>query len=287
MKTYSSGMFARLAFSVNAFVEPDILIVDEALSVGDAFFQAKCIDQMKRMMKSGITVLFVSHDIGAVKSICERAALLVKGRLMQEGPASEVVEEYNNMQLASGVLVSRSGGKTRTSSNFYSSVNKAVCNPGPLFLKNASYQRIQDGRAEFLNVELLDEDGKPLVQAAFGQDVVLRMVVAFQSTIPLAGVGYAIRSAAGVDLVYGDSRLDNNILKDVQPGDQYLIDWHFTAGLQAGSYSIVCAISELKPVIGYARCDFIPCAVQFTVAATDVTMGGYVHWQNQLEVRKI
>ena len=96
VKTYSSGMFARLAFAVNAFLEPDILIIDEALSVGDSFFQSKCMDKMRQMIDSGVTVLFVSHDTFAVKNLCERAFYLQSGKLIMDAPAKDVIEVYRN-----------------------------------------------------------------------------------------------------------------------------------------------------------------------------------------------
>ena len=92
VKTYSSGMFARLAFAVNAFVEPDILIVDEALSVGDAFFQSKCMDRMRMMIRGGVTVIFVSHDTFAIKNLCERAFLMKAGKILMDAPARDVVK---------------------------------------------------------------------------------------------------------------------------------------------------------------------------------------------------
>ena len=289
VKTYSSGMFARLAFAVNAFVEPDILIVDEALSVGDAFFQAKCIDKMKQMMENGITVLFVSHDIGAVKSVCSRGVLLEHGRMVMEGTASEVVEEYNNQQLAGGAPVQRQSGDASSVTALpalYGSSMDASFAANEAFLKRASYQRVQNGKAEFVNVELLNEDGRPIQEAEFRQPVVLRMSVVFREAMPLVGVGYAVRSSTGVDLVYGDSRLDHGEVKDVQPGERYVFDWRFKVGLQAGSYSVVCAVSRMFGDTGYERCDFVPCAVQFSVQAPGIVMGGFVHWPNSLDIRK-
>ena len=289
VKTYSSGMFARLAFSVNAFVEPDILIVDEALSVGDAFFQAKCIDKMKQMMEAGITVLFVSHDIGAVKGICRRGVLLEHGCMGMEGTASEVVEEYNNQQLAGGVPLRRKNAAAAVSVPplLAAQGQPEVVQRNEAFLKRASYQRVQNGKAELFNVELLDEDGRSVQDVVFGQPVFLRMSVSFQEAMPEAGVGYAIRNANGVDLIYGDSRLDQGIVKDVQAGDRYVFCWRFSAGLQAGSYSIACAVSRLFEDTGYERCDFVPCAAQFVVSAPGIVMGGSVHWPGALDIRKV
>ncbi len=94
VKMYSSGMFARLAFAVNAFVEPDILIVDEALSVGDMKFQVKCMDKMKSLMDGGCTVLFVSHDINAIRRLCTRAVWFHSGRLMLDGDVNFVADRF-------------------------------------------------------------------------------------------------------------------------------------------------------------------------------------------------
>ena len=94
VKTYSSGMYIRLAFAVVVHVDADILIVDEALSVGDMYFQAKCMAHMKRLMNSGVTVLFVSHDTSAVKALCARAVYLDHGKVVAIGPTDDVVEAY-------------------------------------------------------------------------------------------------------------------------------------------------------------------------------------------------
>jgi len=94
VKTYSSGMYVRLAFSVAIHVSPDILVVDEALAVGDAFFQARCMARMKRMLDDGITMLFISHDIAAVKALCSDVLWLERGRVRAWGPTDSVASQY-------------------------------------------------------------------------------------------------------------------------------------------------------------------------------------------------
>ena len=94
-RTYSSGMLVRLAFAVATVVRPEVLIVDEALSVGDAYFQHKCFDRIRKFKEEGTTLLFVSHDPSAVKSLCDRAILLDKGRLVREGTPEEILDYYN------------------------------------------------------------------------------------------------------------------------------------------------------------------------------------------------
>lgn len=94
VKTYSSGMMVRLAFAVSVCVDPDVLVIDEALAVGDAIFQVRCLDRIKRLAASGTTLLFVSHDMGMVKTFCDRAVYLEHGQVKQIGLAEDVVEQY-------------------------------------------------------------------------------------------------------------------------------------------------------------------------------------------------
>jgi len=99
VKTYSSGMFVRLAFALAINVEPEILIVDEALAVGDAFFQAKCFSKLEEIRNAGTTILFVSHDIVSVKQLCKRAIWIEKGLVRMDGDSNEVCEQYLSMQI--------------------------------------------------------------------------------------------------------------------------------------------------------------------------------------------
>ncbi len=98
VKNYSSGMKARLGFAVSTVVKPDILIVDEVLSVGDRNFQSKCIDRMDELLKGGTTLLFVSHNMNTIKKMCGEVAWLEKGDMVMKGPAEEVVKEYIRVQ---------------------------------------------------------------------------------------------------------------------------------------------------------------------------------------------
>ena len=97
VKTYSSGMFVRLAFAVAINIEPEILIVDEALSVGDVFFQSKCYRRMEEIRKKGTTILMVTHDMGSIIKYCDRVVLLHKGEFIAEGPAGKVVDMYKKI----------------------------------------------------------------------------------------------------------------------------------------------------------------------------------------------
>src|SRR5216684_1722348 len=100
VKTYSSGMYVRLAFAIAASVEPDILVVDEALAVGDAVFQHRCLRRIKDLQESGTTVLFVSHDLAAVRALCSRAILLNAGRIVSDGRPTDVLNHYQKIIMA-------------------------------------------------------------------------------------------------------------------------------------------------------------------------------------------
>ena len=304
VKTYSSGMFARLAFAVNAFVEPDILIVDEALSVGDAFFQSKCMDKMRSMIQGGVTVIFVSHDTFAVKNLCERAFLMKSGKILMDAPAKNVVEIYRNMLLESRGELSQEQSQRqsnfvenlRGNTNKLSSESISIENlerGKDIFAKNATYQRIGDKRAVFDNVQLLNLDGELISEVIFGQEVVLRMIIRFQKDVSCLGMGYHIRNATGIDLIYTDSRFnDTKAIFDAKSGEIYVIDWKFKVELRQELYDIACVISTpLDETLSSAEmCDFIPCALQFNVVSPNSFLslpGGYVHWHNDLKIRRL
>lgn len=294
VKTYSSGMFARVAFAVNAFVEPDILIVDEALSVGDSFFQAKCMHKMKSLLDSGVTVLFVSHDWGAVKNLCHRGVLMDKGQIVLDGLADEAVEQYRKIQLASrqgtdlsylsAEYAAAMGGAKPLMGK--SAAYEVWFRENETFLKMAQYERFSNGKVEFDNVVLLDETGNVTTDVIYGQKVTLRMALTAKADIGVFGGGYHIRNSEGMDIAYTDSHLedDTGVVLDAKAGERFVIDWSFRAFFHAGCYNIATVVSI--PInmenCEVECCDFVPCALQFTVA-NDWDMGGYVRWPSEVE----
>ncbi len=292
VKMYSSGMFARVAFAVNAFVEPDILIVDEALSVGDAFFQAKCIDKMKHLLESGVTVLFVSHDWAAVKNLCQRGIVLEKGEVKLDGTASEAVEEYRRMQLddrQGNLLPEAAANRPAAPPPTADIPPNHWFDDNAEFRKTAAYQRIQNGKLTFANVVLLDEAGNPVHEAVYGQTLTLRMAIEVREAVPAFGAGYHIRNEAGMELIYSDSKIERAIVEQPRAGSRYLLDWKFRAELREGKYNVAAVVSV--PVDLAARrvecCDFVPLAVQFSILFNEDEMGGYVHWHNDVTVKEV
>lgn len=286
VKMYSSGMQVRLAFAVAISVDPDILIVDEALAVGDMFFQAKCMTKMKQMIDSGVTLVFVSHSPGAIKSLCNKAILLDAGGVIQHGTPSEVTEKYFAMKVSSDQKLVVSDDVTENLQD----VDFGFFKNNKEFKKMASFQRIQNGMANFSNIQLLDTNGNEIRSVDYGQDVILRMGIEIKENIHELSFGYHIRDGNGVDVVYSDAVIEGYNLINVKKGDKYVIDWKFESALMHGDYTVACVLSipidlEISKVV---FCDFIPVASQFQVACRKNSyLYGKVHWNNVLEVKKL
>jgi lipopolysaccharide transport system ATP-binding protein len=220
LRVYSSGMQMRLAFSVATARRPDILIVDEALSVGDAYFQHKSIERIRQFRKEGTTLLIVSHDKAAIQSICDRAILLNAGKLAMEG-GPEAVMDYYNALLASHQnqtvrQVTTADGKTQTVSG--------------------------TGEAAVTSIALLDEQGRRLEVVDVGQNVRLQIEVAVYSDIERLILGYSIKDRLG-QFVYGtNTDLKQQPLTDVKKGERYFFDIIFPANLGIGTYSVQTAL---------------------------------------------
>ncbi len=177
VKRYSSGMYVRLAFAVVAHLEPEILVIDEVLAVGDASFQKRCIDRMIQLAQSGKTILFVSHNMQQIPRLCQRALMLERGQMVEIGPAGAVTQSYMDRLLTDA----------RTSD-----------------LSNKS--RSGDGRARFSRAGLVDADGRPLSVFTTGDDLILRMDIDAKATIPDVDVQVIVQNLYGTRVVTGWSR---------------------------------------------------------------------------------
>jgi lipopolysaccharide transport system ATP-binding protein len=169
VKRYSSGMYVRLAFSVATHLEPEILLVDEVLAVGDATYQKRCIDRMAQIAGSGRSVLFVSHNMDLIPRLCETAIELAHGRIVRAGAAAEVVERYLRES-------------TRGASD------------GDLSDKS----RIGDGRARFTRVGLVGPAGRAREYHPSGEDLIVRVDIGCQQQIPNAALAVVITTVSGV-----------------------------------------------------------------------------------------
>lgn len=255
VKTYSSGMYVRLAFAVIAHVDADILIVDEALSVGDIFFTQKCMRFLKLFMKTG-TVLFVSHDTSMIQSLCEKAIILEKGEIIKEGKAKEISEYYLKMQYDATQKTSKSNDNEEKNKTEKSVINKDVRFDliKNLNLKNkiTIYKFKEDSEsfgadgAEIIDVSIHDEMGKNLL-CIFGNDkITLKVKVKALCDFENMIVGFIINNKYGQRL-FGEntyiSYIDNK--RSFKMGDILNAKFKFILPvLPKESYTISIAVAD-------------------------------------------
>jgi lipopolysaccharide transport system ATP-binding protein len=288
VKTYSSGMYVRLAFAVVVHVDADILIVDEALSVGDMYFQAKCMSHMKKLMDSGVTVLFVSHDTNAVKALCTRAVYLEHGKVVAVGATDEVVDAYYGAGVKSAQSLQPRPEITSMSEcpRGFSEDDLAEQQE---FAQRAAFHRIQNGMAEWLNVKLLDVSGRRADQVDFGQTIVLRMLFKGNVDVHSIGMGYHIRDRNGVDVIYSDTGIENCHITNLRAGEIVMMDWEFTVHLREGEYTVTAMLSIPEDLsVGKVEvCDFAPLAANFKVARGKcLPIYGAAYWPNRVKQQR-
>jgi ABC-type polysaccharide/polyol phosphate transport system ATPase subunit len=253
VKTYSSGMFVRLAFSVQIHAEPDILIVDEALSVGDVFFQQKCMNRIRRMLDGGVTLFFVSHSIAAVKALCSKAVLLEHGRLVEFGEAEHVCSTYQNSESRADAVpadaASGPAGQAVPAARTFVDLD-------PVAFRARLSHRSGSGEVEFLDVRILDSTRRPA--ATFGPTPTLVIEAAFVAKVaipPGAAIGVLIRDARGVDVVGINSDFFDKELPALAEGDRHVWETVVTLPLSRGAYSVHVGVKP-RPVGAhfYDRC---------------------------------
>jgi len=255
VKAYSSGMMLRLAFAVIAHVDADILVVDEALAVGDAFFTQKCMRFLRNFMKNG-TVLFVSHDLNSIKNLCNYALWLEKGKVVQEGAPKEVCESYleafyEAQQGKSSTTMYRALTKTVDSLpfkdqrlDFINTTN--LRNDLRIFKFDPDAASFGKGGAQIYDVRLLDENERPLAWIVGGEKVTLRVAVHAYQHFDSPIIGFFVKDRLGQALF-----ADNTFLSYrggavcCQKGNELQADFVFYMPLLPfGEYSITIAIAN-------------------------------------------
>jgi len=236
------------------------------------------------------TVLYVSHNIASIKAICERSILLESGRIIMNGESQDVVNTYFKEQVGSQQKVAQKQLvvpeiKKINDKDLSLNYNRDV------FLKKASFDRVQNGKAEFYNVQLLDENENIVNRISYGQRVILRLIIQFNENIEKIGCGYNIKEKNGIDLINSGSGIEEKYLYNVKNGSKIIYDFKFKLEIQAGNYSIAVSVSIPNlnnGTDGYELCDFIPIAANFIMEVKKpVKLYGYVHIDNIVEVREL
>lgn len=252
VKTYSSGMYVRLAFAVNMMSKPDIMIIDEALAVGDMLFQAKCMIRLKQMIDSGVTVLFVSHDVASVRALCQRAVLLDKGELVDFGAASRVVDKYvakANLEINELIDTSGSGDDPVVASDISQGCVEEI--PATVKVSTAlerkwpeSMNRYGDGSGRIVDMQLLSEDRKPAEELEVGQKFIIQVSLQFSKALPNFVIGYSFRDLKGQMVVAAMSSGPCLETSAVAPGERYIVEISGTNILTAGIYTVAIGLES-------------------------------------------
>jgi lipopolysaccharide transport system ATP-binding protein len=272
VKTYSSGMGVRLAFSIYSVIDPDIFIVDEALAVGDAYFVHKCMLRFHDMQEQGKTIIFVSHDPSSIKKLCHRALWLDTGELKMIGDSSEVVDAYLAHVFRQPVsIVTNRAQKQEPSNN--SSQDMAAEAANRLSPENTIPnidRRIGDQSLSFLGVALYDEAMKPLSVSSNNTSVVLRMTFqnnSLEEKLPLA-VGYIFKDSRGIEIASTHSRIEGVFIPPLEIGESLTVRMKIALPvLYPGSYSFSPSLSYVKNG-EHTVCDRLINAIVFEITST-------------------
>jgi ABC-type polysaccharide/polyol phosphate transport system ATPase subunit len=243
VKTYSSGMYVRLAFAVAVSSDPQILIIDEALSVGDALFQHRCLRRIKQMQETGTTILFVSHDPAAVRELCTSAILLNEGRIEAAGKTLEVLNRYQRLIMEHEKAYNRQW-LDENRAGAAALVNRVASDPslGVRDPNLKSTYRHGDGSAEILRVELVNQSGQAVDFVDSGTPLTVRVRAKFNSDIERPVVGFLLRNRHGVH-AYGANTEQKQLQWEFAPKGQVVeVSFDFDCWLGNDLYSLSVAV---------------------------------------------
>ncbi len=255
VRVYSSGMQVRLAFAVATCVRPDILIVDEALSVGDAYFQHKSFDRIRAFAKLGTTLLIVSHDRNAIQAICDRAILLADGEVVKDGPPEFVMDYYNAL----------------LSPETTNAIDQTQIENGMVTTRSGSFEAV------VASVKLLNEMGEPIDELSVGGRARLEVVVQVNQELPSLVLGYGIKNRLG-QVMYGTNTwLTQQVISPAKTGARYQFLMEFPVNLGEGSYSVQTALVDEGSHLG-VNYEWKDLALVFKVVNIDKTPFEGLSW---------
>ena len=248
VKEYSSGMYIRLAFSTAIHVDPEILIVDEALAVGDAIFSSRCIRKFEELRQRKVTILLVSHDLGLVKRLADRAALMVEGKILVEGTPKDAVNRYVGFVLdrergEKGHLVDASTAKTSF--------------------------RHGDGASRVVDVQILNQRGEKCAAFQHGESIIIRIRAEFRQEAADPVVGILIRNRIGMDVFGTNTRLEQIRLGRFEAGDLLEVEFELDCLLSRQEYTLTVATQHWN---GLSQ-DWLDDVLEFLVVDTKDVAG--------------
>lgn len=257
VKTYSSGMFVRLAFAVAINIEPEILIVDEALSVGDVFFQAKCYHKFEEFKKMGKTIVFVSHDLSSISKYCDRVFLLNKGTLLGEGSPKEMIDAYKRVLVGQYEVPDKQENndllqdpELRKATELYRREGKAGDAEAAAQEKdfntqgkNPSTLEYGTKQAKITEYYVTDDRGIKTTAVIKGGEFTLHMRVEFAEHIPAPIFAFSLKNAIGTEITGTNSMIEKVFLESGEPGQIKDVTFTQRMNLQGGEYLISMGVT--------------------------------------------
>jgi lipopolysaccharide transport system ATP-binding protein len=281
VKTYSSGMVVRLAFAVAIHVDPEILLLDEALAVGDLYFRQRCMRKVHELRSRGVTILFVSHSTGDVKALGDRTLWLDGGRIRELGDTDRVVARYLAamvekdsvyLTLRRKPVPTGSGGAVRAPE-----IVEGIPNID---------HRYGDGRAEVIGIAVLDPHGRRLQVIEPLSRIVVRISVRAHEEIPQPIVGFMLRNHLGIDFSGTNTAREGLDLPPMRPGDIYTVDFHLDVPeFYPSEFSFSPAIAD-GTLSRYTMCDWIDNAIVLQMGHSEGQIYGYLHLPCRVEFNR-
>jgi lipopolysaccharide transport system ATP-binding protein len=272
VKTYSSGMVLRLAFSVAVHLDPEILVVDEVLAVGDIYFRQRCMRKIHELRARGVTIILVSHEISDVKALGHRTLWLRDGRVAALGETDDVAQQYIAALVAKDSAYLERDQAPKEQRRKASFVPRDVVenlDPGA--------KRHGDGRASVLGIAILDERGQPAQSVATGSHIVVRITGRARADVSMPIFGIQLRTSEGVDLAGTNTTREGLQLQPFSSGDTATVDFHFQLPeLAAGRYTFTPAVAD-GTLAGFHLCDMVEDAVKLTIEGSGKKVYGYLY----------
>ncbi|MBX4258427.1 ABC transporter ATP-binding protein [Clostridium estertheticum] len=248
VKTYSSGMYARLAFAVAVNVEPEILIVDEALSVGDMYFQAKCMSKMKELFTSGVTVIFVTHDTNSVKALCQKTLYLEKGKLLEYGESDEVVDMYakktREEMIKQNLKLSQNGSIEKIFNMDKIQVTNQDFIENSEFGERVSAFRQGTGDVLLTNLQVLNSLNESADILKFNERIKIKMYVKFIKDCTVS-IGYHIRDYNNLEILGSNTLLEDLGEIKGKKDECLIVEFATKLPIIEGRYNISTVISTI------------------------------------------
>ncbi|HYL37769.1 MAG TPA: ABC transporter ATP-binding protein [Bryobacteraceae bacterium] len=281
VRTYSSGMAVRLAFAVAIHVDPEILLVDEALAVGDIYFRQRCLRKVHELRSRGVTILFVSHAISEVKSIGDRSMWLDAGHINDIGDTDLVVSRYM------AAMVEKDNAYITTLHRKSHQGHDAPVRAPEIVntIPNIDH-RYGDGRAEVIGIAVLNPDGQAIYLLDPSSSVVVRISVEAHDDIMLPIVGFMMRNNMGLDFAGTNTAREDFDLPPMSAGDVYTVDFHLEIPeLYPSAFSFSPAIAD-GTLQAYKTCDWIDNAIVLQMSPGEGQVYGNIHLPCRVELNR-